>query len=63
MIIETNQDDVKRILATEETAHDDFINLRPQRLQDFIGQEKLKKNLQVFIEANTTAIDKIIEKR
>lgn len=51
MIIETNQDDVKRILSTEETVHDDFINLRPQRLQDFIGQEKLKKNLQVFIEA------------
>ncbi len=39
-------------LVTAETRDDDAdVSLRPQRLAEFIGQEKARANLQVFIEA------------
>ena len=43
----------KRIITTDVTEEDFSLegNLRPQRLEDYIGQEKTKKNLKVYIEA------------
>lgn len=43
----------RRIITTEITEEDKKIemNLRPQMLNDYIGQEKLKSTLKVFIEA------------
>ena len=43
----------KRIITTEFTSEDSLIenNLRPETLRDYVGQEKIKENLQVFIEA------------
>lgn len=41
-----------RIVSTEETVKDEWqTNLRPQRLDSYIGQESFKKNLKVYIEA------------
>ena len=41
-----------RIVSTEESAKDEWqTTLRPQRLEDYIGQEAFKKNLKVYIEA------------
>jgi Holliday junction DNA helicase RuvB len=41
-----------RRLVTPEPRHDDVdVSLRPQRLSEFIGQEKARANLGVFIEA------------
>ena len=37
------------VLDEEETRSE--ISLRPTRLEEFVGQEKLKENLKVFIEA------------
>ena len=43
-----------RIVSTEETPKDEWQNsLRPQRLDDYIGQEAFKKNLKVYIAAAT----------
>ena len=43
----------RRIITTEFTAEDSSIenNLRPESLSDYVGQEKIKENLKVFIEA------------
>ncbi|MCR5295184.1 MAG: Holliday junction branch migration DNA helicase RuvB [Lachnospiraceae bacterium] len=43
----------KRKLTTEATAEDGRIDqsLRPKRLADYIGQEKIKSNLKVYIDA------------
>lgn len=43
----------KRIISTEQMAEDLTLegSLRPQRLTEYIGQEKVKKNLSVYIEA------------
>lgn len=43
----------KRIITTEFTSEDSVIenNLRPESLMDYVGQEKIKQNLKVFIEA------------
>ncbi len=45
--------DIERIISPEAVAEETRLEntLRPQILDDFIGQEKLKKNLRVFIEA------------
>ena len=34
-----------------ETPQQDLANLRPQTLKDYIGQENVRKTLDVFIEA------------
>ena len=43
----------RRRISTEFTSEDEKIEttLRPQYLRDYIGQEKVKDNLKVFIEA------------
>ena len=43
----------KRIISTEITKEDKQIekNLRPQFLNEYIGQEKIRKNLKVYIDA------------
>ena len=43
----------KRIITTEFTDEDVKIegSLRPQTLDDYIGQEKTKENLRIYIEA------------
>ena len=43
----------RRIITTEVTAEDKVIepNLRPQMLAEYIGQEKIKNNLKVYIDA------------
>lgn len=47
-------DKENRIIEPEEVPNEDKIEntLRPQCLDDFIGQEKIKDNLKVFIEAS-----------
>lgn len=42
----------ERIVATDEQSADDWqLSLRPRRLSEYIGQDKAKKNLSVFIKA------------
>lgn len=43
----------RRIITTEVTEEDKRIeqNLRPQLLSDYIGQEKIKSTLKIYIEA------------
>lgn len=43
----------KRIISTEITSEDTSVEsgLRPQYLEEYVGQEKVKANLKVFIEA------------
>ena len=42
----------KRIIATDEQSADDWqYSLRPRRLVEYIGQDKAKKNLSVFVKA------------
>lgn len=54
MIIETKNTEtetqVERIVSPRTEAEEQ-ISLRPARLDEFVGQEKIKKNLSVFIEA------------
>lgn len=49
----SNQDERERIIAQQETEEDQILNisLRPTRIKDFIGQEKVVENLLVSIEA------------
>jgi Holliday junction DNA helicase RuvB len=52
-----------RLVAAEARDEDADVSLRPQRLADFIGQEKARANLQVFIEAARTrkeALDHVL---
>ncbi len=52
--METTEFDFEnRILATEYTPNDSEIDLslRPKRLEDYVGQEKAKENLRIYIEA------------
>ncbi|MBQ3593638.1 MAG: AAA family ATPase, partial [Clostridia bacterium] len=43
----------ERLLASKMTAEDgdSEVSLRPQKMTDYIGQEKVKENLSVYIEA------------
>jgi Holliday junction DNA helicase RuvB len=52
-----------RLVAAEKREDDADVSLRPQRLTDFIGQEKARANLSVFIEAARTrqeALDHVL---
>jgi Holliday junction DNA helicase RuvB len=40
-----------RLLRSEATPGDTDVSLRPQRLDEFIGQEQLRRNLRVFVDA------------
>ncbi len=43
---------VERLVGSEDTGREELdLSLRPTRLEDFIGQNALRENLQVFIEA------------
>lgn len=49
-------EDKKRIITSQETAEDNFVErddlcLRPQELNQFVGQDKIKENLKIFIQA------------
>ncbi len=41
----------ERIVSAEHLSHDDDIGLRPQTLDEYVGQTHLKANLEVFIKA------------
>lgn len=41
----------ERLMTQNELTSDDDINLRPQYLDEYIGQEKMKANLKVYIQA------------
>ncbi len=41
----------KRLVAADVSGEDEDATLRPQKLADFIGQQKVRANLKVFIEA------------
>lgn len=41
----------ERILSSENLEQDEDINLRPQRLEEYIGQTDLKENFKIFITA------------
>ncbi len=43
-----------RLLSSEEAPQEAEISLRPQRLEEFVGQFQARKNLKVFIEAAKT---------
>lgn len=52
MIIETEEPSEARVTtARAEIEGDDIIHLRPTRIDEFVGQKKVKENLKVFIEA------------
>lgn len=40
-----------RIITNEQVSYDDDASLRPQSLQEYIGQAQLKENLAIFLEA------------
>lgn len=44
-------DEKIRLLSAEKRVEDVETSLRPQRLDDFVGQEAVRANLKVFIEA------------
>jgi len=53
----------RRLVAAEKRDEDADLSLRPQRLSEFIGQEKARANLQVFVEAARTrkeALDHVL---
>jgi Holliday junction DNA helicase RuvB len=54
---------IRRLMTAEKREDDADVSLRPQRLADFIGQEKARANLSVFIEAARTrkeALDHVL---
>lgn len=51
MIVENPPEQHERILSQREIPSEDLNLLRPHNLKEFVGQEKLKANLQVFIDA------------
>jgi Holliday junction DNA helicase RuvB len=53
----------RRLMTAEKREDDTDVSLRPQRLAEFIGQEKARANLSVFIEAARTrqeALDHVL---
>src|SRR5690349_4761577 len=53
----------RRLMTAEKREEDADVSLRPQRLAEFIGQEKARANLSVFIEAARTrkeALDHVL---
>lgn len=57
-------EDEGRVVTTSYTANDDFeYSLRPRSMVDYVGQEKIKENLSVFIEAargRSEALDHVL---
>ncbi|HAT56770.1 MAG TPA: Holliday junction branch migration DNA helicase RuvB, partial [Veillonellaceae bacterium] len=54
----------ERIVAREENSHDEWqSSLRPKTLADYVGQEDLRRNLSVYIEAakkRSEALDHVL---
>ena len=46
--------DIDRVVEIEKITFDnaDEVTLRPSKWDEYIGQDKIKKNLKVFIEAS-----------
>jgi len=45
---------LNEMITTSEEQEDDIVldtTLRPQRLSEYVGQQKIRKNLQMFIDA------------
>lgn len=57
-MIEKGDFDIDRIVTPKETqaeTTDDFeVSLRPKTLDEYIGQEKVKENLKIYIQAAKT---------
>jgi Holliday junction DNA helicase RuvB len=51
MIVENSPEQTTRLVSEKEVGFEDLNSLRPQSLAEFVGQEKIKANLQVFIDA------------
>ena len=52
-----------RLVSAEKRAEDGDLTMRPQKLADFVGQEAVRRNLQVFIEsarARGEALDHVL---
>lgn len=46
------ENDYERIITSDFTQEDDFeTSIRPRRFEDYVGQETVKKNLNIYIEA------------
>jgi Holliday junction DNA helicase RuvB len=41
----------ERLVTSQKKAEDNEVSIRPRTLQEYIGQEPLKQNLKIFIEA------------
>ena len=41
----------ERILQAETMNYEDDASLRPQRLDDYVGQKELKENMRIFVKA------------
>ena len=39
----------KRIVTTEELIEDKNLNIRPETLEEYIGQSEVKENIKIFI--------------
>ncbi|MGY8985421.1 MAG: Holliday junction branch migration DNA helicase RuvB [Sphingomonadales bacterium] len=53
-------DQVDRLISPSEGGEEDFdASLRPQRMQDFIGQKQARENLNVFIQSAKTRKDSL----
>ena len=54
-MIEKGEFDIERIVTPKETVSettDDFeVNLRPVTLDEYIGQDKVKENMKIYIQA------------
>jgi len=53
MILDSDIKDIQKNSSpvTPRETKEDLLNLRPKSLQEFVGQERLKQNLRVFIDA------------
>ena len=51
-MIDSNLDPDNRFISPEKNSDDDReVGLRPKALMEFVGQEAIKQNLSIFIEA------------
>ncbi|MDD6466593.1 MAG: Holliday junction branch migration DNA helicase RuvB [Erysipelotrichaceae bacterium] len=53
----------ERVMSAEEMVQDEDSNLRPSRIDEYVGQQALKENLKIFIQAARTrneALDHVL---
>ena len=54
---------MSRLISSEQRGEDSDVTLRPQTLDDFVGQASVRANLKVFIEAaksRSEALDHVL---